>query len=868
MPSHRYPFFTSARGRLLSFNLLMVAVTLMVAGVALLGFRHASLLQEQVQRQTLDDMTGSMNLARDTANVATAAVRLSQVVGALEYKSEAERLLETQQALKYSLSHLAAAPLAQQELALVASIIRRSNELQQSVGGMLERGQRRHLQRNELLSSLYQNQSYLRHIQDLNDRYGADAIDPRPLAEMDRLIVAAIHTSTPRSIVQQLDKVRGFLPTTSRDPTLAAILQDFNGELARLEPLSAQLEESDLAIGWYMFHIKALVALLNSDINQYVARVAQASELRAAQSHRELRSISMFILLSALLALVITGFAGWYIYRNLGSSLTAISRAMSRLAHGEQEVSVPGLQRRDELGELARAFNVFARNTASLAHTSQLLKEKSTLLETTFHAMRDGFALFDNQGLLVVWNPQYPLLLGLAANDLQRGIHYQQLLGQAAPLAEHIRDNLSRPLPKPQELQLAGDRTIELRFSPVPGRGLVNVVLDRTERKGLEQALVHSQKMKAVGQLTGGLAHDFNNLLAVIIGSLELVQPQDADVPRISRARKAAERGALLTQRLLAFSRKQSLHPNAVAMKPLLENLGELMRHSLPTTLTLQIEAQSPAWPAWIDIGQLENAIINLVMNARDAMEGRSGVIKLRTWNQRVARSDGRRQDMVALEVIDHGSGMSQEVKAQVFEPFFTTKQTGSGSGLGLSMVYGFVRQSGGRVAIESAPGQGTTVRLQLPRAAVQAPSGGTLPEVEQTVSGERLALVLEDEADVRQTLCEQLHQLDWLTLEAGNGEQALQLLEASTEIALLISDLMLPGRLSGAEVINETQRRFPTVAVLLISGQDLRPAHNPALPDVELLRKPFSRTQLMQALRQVVANNGCGPVPQPLEHH
>ena len=303
-------------------------------------------------------------------------------------------------------------------------------------------------------------------------------------------------------------------------------------------------------------------------------------------------------------------------------------------------------------------------------------------------------------------------------------------------------------------------------------------------------------------------------------------------------------------------------------MKPLLENLGELMRHSLPTTLTLQIEAQSPAWPAWIDIGQLENAIINLVMNARDAMEGRSGVIKLRTWNQRVARSDGRRQDMVALEVIDHGSGMSQEVKAQVFEPFFTTKQTGSGSGLGLSMVYGFVRQSGGRVAIESAPGQGTTVRLQLPRAAVQAPSGGTLPEVEQTVSGERLALVLEDEADVRQTLCEQLHQLGWLTLEAGNGEQALQLLEASTEIALLISDLMLPGRLSGAEVINETQRRFPTVAVLLISGQDLRPAHNPALPDVELLRKPFSRTQLMQALRQVVVNNGCGPVPQPLEHH
>src|SRR5690606_245981 len=151
-----------------------------------------------------------------------------------------------------------------------------------------------------------------------------------------------------------------------------------------------------------------------------------------------------------------------------------------------------------------------------------------------------------------------------------------------------------------------------------------------------EEALLHSQKMKAVGQLTGGLAHDFNNLLAVIIGSLELIDPASPEASRVGRALKAAERGALLTQRLLAFSRKQSLHPRAIEMKPMLENLGELMRHSLPATLSLDIEAQHPAWPAWIDVSQLENAIINLVMNARDAMEGQSGVIKIRTWNQRV----------------------------------------------------------------------------------------------------------------------------------------------------------------------------------------------------------------------------------------
>ncbi|HCN5542213.1 TPA: response regulator [Escherichia coli] len=745
-------FFASARGRLLLLNLLVVAVTLMVSGVAVMGFRHASQMQEQVQQQTVDDMTGSLNLARDTANVATAAVRLSQVVGALEYKGEAERLLETQRALKSSLEQLATAPLAQQDAGLVARIIQRSNELQTSVGGMLERGQRRHLERNALLSSLYQNLSYLRHLQKVTH-----AQDDILLNEMNRLIVAAIATPAPQAIIHQLVEVMSALPTHSDTPLVNTLLTDFNDELRKLAPLSAALEQSDLAISWYMFHIKALVAILNSDINHYAEQVAMLSGQRVAQSYQDLRSGERVIMIFALLAVVITAFAGWYIYRNLGSNLTAISRAMSRLAHGEAEVSFPALQRRDELGELARAFNVFARNTASLERTSRLLKEKTTQME-----------------------------------------------------------------------------------------------IAQTERQGLEEALLHSQKLKAVGQLTGGLAHDFNNLLAVIIGSLELVNTDSPDAPRIQRAQQAAERGALLTQRLLAFSRKQSLHPQAIELKTLLEELSELMRHSLPATLTLEIEAQSPAWPAWIDVSQLENAIINLVMNARDAMEGLTGTLKIRTWNQRVTRSGGQRQNMVALEVIDHGCGMSQEVKDQVFEPFFTTKQTGSGSGLGLSMVYGFVRQSGGRVEIESAPGQGTTVRLQLPRALLAAKNVSSAVVEQTAVSGDKLVLVLEDEAAVRQTICEQLHLLGYLTLEASSGEQALDLLAASAEIDIFISDLMLPGGMSGAEVVNAARKRYPHLTLLLISSQDLRPSYNPALPEVALLRKPFTRVQLAQALGQI----------------
>lgn len=602
-----------------------------------------------------------------------------------------------------------------------------------------------------LLSSLYQNLSYLRHLQKVTH-----AQDDILLNEMNRLIVAAIATPAPQAIIHQLVGVMSALPTHSDMPLVNTLLNDFNDEMRKLAPLSAALEQSDLAISWYMFHIKALVAILNGDINRYAEQVATLSGQRVAQSYQDLRSGERVIMIFALLAVVITAFAGWYIYRNLGTNLTAISRAMSRLAYGEADVTFPALQRRDELGELARAFNVFARNTESLERTSRLLKEKTTQME-----------------------------------------------------------------------------------------------IAQTERQGLEEALLHSQKLKAVGQLTGGLAHDFNNLLAVIIGSLELVNPDSPDAPRIQRALQAAERGALLTQRLLAFSRKQSLHPQAVELKTLLEELSELMRHSLPATLALEIEAQSPAWPAWIDVSQLENAIINLVMNARDAMEGQTGIIKIRTWNQRVTRSSGQRQDMVALEVIDHGSGMSQAVKSQVFEPFFTTKQTGSGSGLGLSMVYGFVRQSGGRVEIESAPGQGTTVRLQLPRALTAAKNLSPAAVEQASVSGDKLVLVLEDEAAVRQTICEQLHLLGYLTLEASSGEQALDLLAASAEIDIFISDLMLPGGMSGAEVVNAARKLYPHLTLLLISGQDLRPSHNPALPDVALLRKPFTRAQLAQALGQ-----------------
>jgi CheY-like chemotaxis protein len=272
----------------------------------------------------------------------------------------------------------------------------------------------------------------------------------------------------------------------------------------------------------------------------------------------------------------------------------------------------------------------------------------------------------------------------------------------------------------------------------------------------------------------------------------------------------------------------------------------------LPASLTLAIESQQTGWPAWIDVNQLENAIMNLVVNARDAMEGGRGTIVIRTYNQQVVRTGGKQQDMATLEVIDSGCGMSDEVKSQVFEPFFTTKAAGSGNGLGLSMVYGFIRQSGGRVQIESVPGKGTLVRLQLPRAPIterQTPKPSVLePVASQGILP--LVLVLEDQEDVRNTLCEQLHHLGYLTLATGDSGEALSMLRRSTDIGLLISDLMLPGAYSGADVIRQLRRENITLGILLISGQDMRLNAGELPSEIQLLRKPFTVRQLDQALR------------------
>ncbi|MBB6056940.1 ATP-binding protein [Tolumonas osonensis] len=859
--SHRKPLFSGVRGRLLSFNLLVVLLTLVIGVIAVFGFNNAGRLLTDMQESTLSEMNSGMEVGVKTAKVATVAVSLTQVIGAMEYQSESDLLKTAMAALRNSLSKMAAAPLARQQPQLIDRIHQRSNELQDSVRKLLDLTRQRHLERHSLLGVIYQAQSQL----DLLAQDDSLGWPGAPEQDVFRNMLAMTLT-IPASpdVLSQLVHIslqwQQAIPQAV--PARQKILQALCDTLLPVAQLNQQLQNSDLAIAYHTFRIKALVNLLDQDINQYVQLVVDSAGSRAERTHRELQTSTFTIQIFALLAVVITALAGNYIYDNMGVLVSAIADAMTRLTKGERTVQVPALNRQDELGDLARAFNVFANNAASLARVTRLFKEKSIQLETTFLSIRDGFALFDASGALVVSNPQYASLLQL--DQIMPGSHFREVLQRLQQSGAQRSDG--KPLSPDHlwraednvltlELQLGGERYVELRLNRLANMSVASMVLDRTDRKTLEAELIHSQKMKAVGHLTGGIAHDFNNLLAVVLGNLELLQTdelEDRTRQRIERAYKAAERGAQLTQRLLAFSRKQALRPRAIDLAELVTSLRELMEHSLPATLRLELDIQPGLRPAWMDANQLENSLLNLVVNARDAMEGRSGAIRLRLFNQHVQRTSGREQDMVTIEVIDQGCGMTPEVLQRVFEPFFTTKAAGKGSGLGLSMVYGFVRQSGGRVQIDTEPQHGTCVRLQLPCAEAEPVA---LPATSESApvwadDDMPLVVVLEDQADVRQTLCEYLHSMGCLTMDTDCGEQALSWVRSIPEVQLLISDIVLPGQASGIAVAEQAQQLRPSLKLLLVSGHDF--SEQAVSHSWPLLTKPYTRGDLINQLTRL----------------
>ncbi|UVO39690.1 response regulator [Bradyrhizobium arachidis] len=386
---------------------------------------------------------------------------------------------------------------------------------------------------------------------------------------------------------------------------------------------------------------------------------------------------------------------------------------------------------------------------------------------------------------------------------------------------------------------------------------------DLTAQHETEERLRQSQKMDAMGQLTGGVAHDFNNVLTVITGTIEIIQEGLADKPELAAIAQliddAASRGAEITSQLLTFARRQPLEPREIDVNALVVETAKLLRPILGEHVEIVIRLADDAWPAMADPSQLSSAIVNLAVNARDAMPD-GGSLTLETANRELDGSDdGDAGSYVMIAVADTGHGIPAEIRDRVFEPFFTTKGVGRGTGLGLSMVYGFAKQTGGTVAIESEEGRGTVIRLFLPRSAGEA-AGRTGPGPTPTPArGHETILVVEDDPLVQGYVIAQLGSLGYRTLTASDGAAALALVDQGAGFDLLFTDIIMPGGMNGRELAEAVRLRRPGVRVLYTSGYtDNTIVHEGHLdPGVALLRKPYRKAELSQKIREVLAGEG-----------
>ena len=639
--------------------------------------------------------------------------------------------------------------------------------------------------------------------------------------------------------------------------------------------------------GHYLYDKISLVRYLPG-FDWYICSSIYLAELQASSqmlADRILVIAFVSLLAASLLALVFVS----YITR----PIRQLSETASRISSGELAATT-NIQRDDEIGVLARSFDLMVyrlrRNIAQLddkvsartlelqqrnrqlnqameeiratSYDLKLLEERQRLILDALPAQiayidNDQRYVFVNQGYADAFRRSKAALIGRHLREVVGEQMYSDIQRQVESALGGITSTFEYPLQQDDRVRIT-KRTL-MPFAPEAGRvvGLINLSLDITAERENERRLEAAQRMHTVGQLAGGLAHDFNNLLSILQGNLLAMQenPAAGSLRRhIEPAIRATRRGADITRRLLAFARRQPLSPRPVDLSALMDDCGTLIKGSLPASITQEIRLDEALWQPLVDPGQLEDALVNLALNARTAMPD-GGQLSFRLSNRRVTTvlfldEQVEPGDYVEVNVCDTGYGFSQEAIKRAFEPFFTTSKGDNASGLGLSMVYGFVKQSAGYIALSNNAAGGACVTLLLPanRTPEQA-EVGTSSAPSDCDCG--LVLLVDDEDDLRQVVLDQLIRLGYQVIECRNGQEAADLIDNLPRLDALVSDIVMPGELSGYDLARRLRARQPDAAVVLISGFALRRQEQPGDCGVfPLLHKPFTREQLGRAIR------------------
>lgn len=523
---------------------------------------------------------------------------------------------------------------------------------------------------------------------------------------------------------------------------------------------------------------------------------------------------------------------------------------------------------------------LFAELVTASKVAEQELRRSEARFRQVVRSSPNAMVITDLDGTIEMVNPEAERLFGHDHSALI-GRHVELLIPERSRAQHRVHQTrfgggrLSLPLdPDRQVVGLRKDGVefpLSIRLTPIESAEpalILCTIIDLTEYKRQQEALLKSEellrqalKMEAIGKLTGGMAHDFNNLLGIIIGSLDLVHPMldpDGQLHElVGDALEASLRGAELTRRLLAFARRQPLDPQQVAVNELVETMARLFTRTLGEHISISLRLGPDVWPVVADCAQLETAITNLATNARDAMPS-GGTLTVATANRvldskyAAAHAEVEPGDYVVIEIADTGCGMSPEIMDHVFDPFFTTKPLGQGTGLGLSMVFGFIKQSGGHVEVDSEPGVGSTFRLYLPRSVGGSREAPVAPAAPLPRATGETVLVVEDNEALRRVVLRQLAELGYRVLEAEHAAAALAVLERE-QVAVILTDIMMPGGMNGAALAREALQRWPEVKVVLTSGfpdADIEKSLGEFGESTQLLSKPYRREQLAAALR------------------
>jgi PAS domain S-box-containing protein len=634
---------------------------------------------------------------------------------------------------------------------------------------------------------------------------------------------------------------------TADQPAQNSALTRFEPQLRqRLAELRAGVDDSAADAGALAPQRRggpdSLMADMHSTLDQLIVDGRRTTELKTAES----ASVTFWLVAVRRLA------AGAVIVLLIASLINL------RRASGEREVALRSLEFAN-----AQLESTIAERTAEIRHTMEVL-------DTTVNSMAPAVIVLDTRFNVLLANPAAERLLNIRVgtsfdewsrnhqvffSDALTPIPREERSVQRALRGESV-NNLEvfvRRVDAPRGAYLVANSR-PLRDASGTVTGVVVVYQDVTETREIERQLQQAQKLEAVGQLTGGIAHDFNNILTVITGTIGILARAVAPDPMLSSIARmiddAADRGAELTRRLVAFARRQPLRPHATDINALVVDSAKLLRPTLGEQIAIEPALSETTWPALVDPSQLAGTLINLALNSRDAMPG-GGKLTIETANVILDGATVPPGPYVTIAVHDTGTGIPAAIRDKVFEPFFTTKDVGKGSGLGLSMVYGFVKQSGGHIEIDSDEGQGTTVRLYLPRAARSA--GMDAPIAMAPIEGgSETVLVVEDDPPVRMAAISQLESLGYSTLSAENAAQALAIIDRGTPLDLLFTDVIMPGGCNGRDLAEAAAKRRPGLRVLFTSGysEDAIVHHGRLDAGVLLLAKPYRKADLARMVR------------------